>query len=240
MGSDQIYSISQVAEVIGADDNLIHKWIEAKIILPVITADGKPMFDSMDIVKIKQVFNLHGMGYDQKDILKITKKIGLPKAEKFVKKHLEKHNFLTVGELAKRAGINTRTIKYWEEKGIIEPASRSAGGFRLYDENYIFICTLIQDLQLFSYTLTEIKKLADLSRNFYSIQSGQFSGTEKNKYNKLKTMKDEIATLEQRMGMLIKGIERWKKLLKDKQGQINILIKKRPKKTSGKSVKKAP
>ena len=39
---------------------------------------------------------------------------------------------LKIGDFAKLAGTNLRTLRYYEEIGLLQPASRSTGGFRYY------------------------------------------------------------------------------------------------------------
>ena len=39
---------------------------------------------------------------------------------------------LTIGTLAKKTGKTTRALRFYEEQGLIEPAERTPGGFRLY------------------------------------------------------------------------------------------------------------
>ena len=41
---------------------------------------------------------------------------------------------MRIGDLARWAGATMRTIRYDEERGLIEPARRSKGGFRLYQD----------------------------------------------------------------------------------------------------------
>ncbi len=43
----------------------------------------------------------------------------------------------TAGELARWAGVSARTIRFYEEKGILRPRERSAEGYRLYDDSAI-------------------------------------------------------------------------------------------------------
>jgi hypothetical protein len=43
-----------------------------------------------------------------------------------------KDQLLQIGEFAKRTGTNLRTLRYYEELGLIRPTKRSAGGFRYY------------------------------------------------------------------------------------------------------------
>ena len=37
-----------------------------------------------------------------------------------------------IGEVAKLTGVTTRTLRYWEELGLLQPASRTEGGERVY------------------------------------------------------------------------------------------------------------
>src|ERR1700735_2069651 len=37
-----------------------------------------------------------------------------------------------IGEVAKQTGVTTRTLRYWEELGLLQPASRTDGGERVY------------------------------------------------------------------------------------------------------------
>ena len=39
---------------------------------------------------------------------------------------------MQIGDVAERTGLSLRTIRYYEEIGLLPAASRSAGGFRLY------------------------------------------------------------------------------------------------------------
>ncbi|ANY08529.1 MerR family transcriptional regulator [Pseudonocardia sp. HH130630-07] len=40
-----------------------------------------------------------------------------------------------IGEVAGRVGLSLRTIRHWDELGLVTPSARSAGGFRLYTED---------------------------------------------------------------------------------------------------------
>ena len=39
----------------------------------------------------------------------------------------------TIGQLAGRTGVPTRTIRFWSDAGLVPPAARSSHGYRLYD-----------------------------------------------------------------------------------------------------------
>jgi DNA-binding transcriptional MerR regulator len=63
-----------------------------------------------------------------------------------------------IGEVAKLTGVTTRALRYWEELGILQPASRTDGGERLYVAADVRRVTRIRDLQeLLGFSLDEVK-----------------------------------------------------------------------------------
>jgi MerR family Zn(II)-responsive transcriptional regulator of zntA len=69
---------------------------------------------------------------------------------------------MQIGELARRVGLTTRTIRYYEELGIIEPEERSSGGFRLYSEEQARRLEIIQSLKALGFELDRIRALFEL------------------------------------------------------------------------------
>jgi DNA-binding transcriptional MerR regulator len=43
--------------------------------------------------------------------------------------------FMQIGEIAERTGLTQRTLRFYEERGLLQPATRLDGGFRLYTED---------------------------------------------------------------------------------------------------------
>ncbi len=46
-----------------------------------------------------------------------------------------KNHMLKIGELAGRLGLNVRTLRYYEGRGLLKPSGRSVSGYRLYSES---------------------------------------------------------------------------------------------------------
>ena len=70
--------------------------------------------------------------------------------------------YLQIGEVADRIGVTQRTLRFYEEKGLLKPPSRMEGGFRLYSEEDIQRVEQIRRLrQLLGFTLAEIKEMVD-------------------------------------------------------------------------------
>jgi DNA-binding transcriptional MerR regulator len=66
---------------------------------------------------------------------------------------------MKIGELADKAGVTPRTIRYYEELNIIKPVNYSEKGFRLYSDSTLDRLNFIKDLKDLDFTLEEIKNL---------------------------------------------------------------------------------
>ena len=74
----------------------------------------------------------------------------------------EKQGELQIGEVAERTGVTQRTLRFYEEKGLLRPPSRMEGGFRLYSEEDVKRVKHIRRLQdLLGVSLADIKEMVD-------------------------------------------------------------------------------
>jgi DNA-binding transcriptional MerR regulator len=70
---------------------------------------------------------------------------------------------LSIGQLAKAAGVNTPTIRYYEEIGLLPKAGRSAAGQRIYAESELERLTFIRRCRDFGFSIEQVRVLAGLS-----------------------------------------------------------------------------
>jgi DNA-binding transcriptional MerR regulator len=220
-------------------DASLREWERAKLLKPAGFTDEKiPLYSEEMSERAAAIQKLTELGYETPEIQKILKKIGLPGASEKKRKIKDPDRYLTVGDLAERVGLSPRTIKHWEDKGLIEPDMRSEGGFRLYSGVYVDICELIRDLQLFGYTLEEIKEVSDSFRAFLAIQENPEAFPPDEVSRKLEAMLKEVDVLFDKLGQFRKGIKRWEDLLKKKKKEISDLYgrnqKREAKKPKGK------
>lgn len=66
---------------------------------------------------------------------------------------------LTIGELAKQAGLRTSALRYYEQEGLLLPSGRTESGYRLYAPDSLDTIHLIQRAQRLGFTLAEIHTL---------------------------------------------------------------------------------
>ncbi|MEV4455459.1 MerR family transcriptional regulator [Microbispora sp. NPDC004025] len=67
-----------------------------------------------------------------------------------------------IGEVAERLGLSLRTIRHYEEVGLIVPA-RTQGGFRLYSEEDVQRLALIKRMKPLGFTLEEMRDLLEIT-----------------------------------------------------------------------------
>jgi len=66
-----------------------------------------------------------------------------------------------IGEVAEQLGLSLRTVRYYEEMGLIAPAERTDGGFRLYSSDEIARLELIKEMKPLGFTVQEMRALLD-------------------------------------------------------------------------------
>jgi DNA-binding transcriptional MerR regulator len=80
--------------------------------------------------------------------------------------------YLQIGELAEQTGLTQRTLRYYEEIGLLDPPSRMAGGFRLYSPQDVSrIQQIVRLKQLLGFSLAEIKTIITAQEELSELRS---------------------------------------------------------------------
>ncbi len=74
---------------------------------------------------------------------------------------VERH--MQIGEVAVRTELSLRTIRHYEEAGLITPSARSQGGFRLYAEKDVNRFMVIRRMKPLGFTLNEMRELLEVT-----------------------------------------------------------------------------
>ncbi|MEX1134522.1 MAG: heavy metal-responsive transcriptional regulator [Acidimicrobiia bacterium] len=69
---------------------------------------------------------------------------------------------MRIGELAQRTGTTTKTIRYYEDIGLLTEPDRAANDYRDYPEDAVDRLNFVRDAQATGLTLTEIASILDL------------------------------------------------------------------------------
>jgi MerR family transcriptional regulator, copper efflux regulator len=68
---------------------------------------------------------------------------------------------MQIGTVASRVTLSLRTVRHYEDAGLVLPAARTAGGFRLYGEDTITRLLLIKQMKPLGFTLEEMRLLIE-------------------------------------------------------------------------------
>ncbi|GAA2117766.1 MerR family transcriptional regulator [Actinomadura napierensis] len=70
---------------------------------------------------------------------------------------------MQIGEVAARTGLSLRTIRHYEETGLVVPSARSQGGFRLYTEADVARLMVIRRMKPLGFTLDQMRDLLEIT-----------------------------------------------------------------------------
>jgi DNA-binding transcriptional MerR regulator len=66
---------------------------------------------------------------------------------------------LQIGEVAERVDLSLRSVRFYEESGLLTPEARSAGGFRLYSEVQVERLLLIKRMKPLGFKVEQMREL---------------------------------------------------------------------------------
>lgn len=78
-----------------------------------------------------------------------------------------------IGKAAKLAGASVDTIRFYQKLGLIRSARRSAGGYRLFDEEQVRELTFVRHAQELGFSLAEVKELLALRQKHHACSEVQ-------------------------------------------------------------------
>ena len=70
----------------------------------------------------------------------------------------------TIGKVAARLAVSTDTLRYYEKNGLITPISKTAAGYRLYNEDVVYRVRFIKQAQSCGLMLSDIRQLLTLKK----------------------------------------------------------------------------
>lgn len=111
--------------------------------------------------------------------------------------------YLRIGEAAERTGLTQRTIRYYEELGLLPPPGRTQGDFRLFSDADIQRLRDVSRLkQLLGFSLAEIKKIIEGEERINTLRS-EYRATE-DVPTRLSLLDDALALTNSQLSLLEK------------------------------------
>ncbi len=103
---------------------------------------------------------------------------------------------VSIGQLAKAAGVSSRTIRYYEELGILPEPRRTSGGTRKYPREYCGYIETALALKDLGFRLEEVKPLARLALG-RAIAPGQRARAARLVEDRIQALDRQVAVLRQ-------------------------------------------
>lgn len=138
-----------------------------------------------------------------------------------VKKEKEE-KFIQIGELAKKTKVTPRTIKHYEEKGLLKPFKKTQGGFRLYQNDKVELVERIRQLKKAGFSLSEVKEMEEI--NGIVEEQNILEKVDENELDKMITfLQFQLEKTEERLNETIKAKKGLVKVIEflEKRRQVN-------------------
>lgn len=113
----------------------------------------------------------------------------------------EHTDLLTIGRLARRTGISARTLRFWSNEGVITPAGRSAGGYRLYDAACVARVELIHTLRELGLGLDDVRSVLERGATFAEVAEAHMTAIDA-QIRALKVSRAVLSTVSRRRSTL--------------------------------------
>ncbi len=75
---------------------------------------------------------------------------------------MEASNVLHIGKVARAAGVNIQTLRYYERRRLLRPAGRAPNGYRWYDAESVRLLRFVKRAQGLGFSLREVQALLRL------------------------------------------------------------------------------
>ncbi len=81
-----------------------------------------------------------------------------------------------IGEVATRTELSLRSLRHWEEVGLLQPSGRTEGGFRLYTEADVEKILVIRRMKPLGFSLDQMRAVM---RDLEALESPSAAGTDR-------------------------------------------------------------
>ncbi|MGZ4213873.1 MAG: MerR family transcriptional regulator [Actinomycetota bacterium] len=124
---------------------------------------------------------------------------------------------MRIGELATRLGVTSRTIRYYEQLGLLKPSGYTKGGERRYTEADASRLSRIRELQsLMGFGLDEIRGILSAEDRLGQLRAEYQAGSEK---RRREILQEAIEINDRLREQVASTIQRSKAFLREPQGK---------------------
>jgi DNA-binding transcriptional MerR regulator len=114
---------------------------------------------------------------------------------------------MLIGELADAVGVPTRTVRFYERRGLLPEPARAANGYRIYDDATLRRLRFIRSAQAAGLTLSEIIDIIEV-RNNGEVPCTHVAELLATKLDDVRRRRQELGMLESELEQLIERSQR--------------------------------
>jgi DNA-binding transcriptional MerR regulator len=108
---------------------------------------------------------------------------------------------MRIGELARQAGVDVQTVRYYEREGLLEAPARTASGYRAYGPQHLERLNFVRHCRSLDMSLAEVKRLIDLSAGT-SVSCDEVDGLVRSHLERVRAKRAALEALEARLCLL--------------------------------------
>jgi Cd(II)/Pb(II)-responsive transcriptional regulator len=108
---------------------------------------------------------------------------------------------MRIGELARQAGTDAQTVRYYEREGLLDAPSRTAAGYRAYGPPHVERLNFIRHCRSLDMPLADIKRLLELSSD-RGVSCEDVNTLVQSHLERVRAKRDALETLEKQLTAL--------------------------------------
>jgi Cd(II)/Pb(II)-responsive transcriptional regulator len=108
---------------------------------------------------------------------------------------------MRIGELARQAGVDVQTVRYYEREGLLDAPARTASGYRAYGPQHLERLNFVRHCRSLDMPLAEIRRLLELSRES-SISCDEVNALVRAHLGRVQAKRKSLEDLEKQLAAL--------------------------------------
>lgn len=134
--------------------------------------------------------------------------------------NLPEETYLRIGEVAELTGLTQRTIRYYEELGLLPPPTRTHGDFRLFSAGDISrLAEIVRLKKLLGFSLSEIKEIVEGEETRSQLRD-QYRATD-DAATRLRMLEEATGVVENQLALIERKMAQMVEMRSDLLGRIN-------------------
>jgi DNA-binding transcriptional MerR regulator len=125
---------------------------------------------------------------------------------------------MRIGELARNAGVNVQTIRFYERRRLLREPSRTAAGYRNYERADLDSLVFIKWCQPLGFTLKEVRQLLRLHMAVANLPARRGGRRPSELESIVKMGEEKLASIEEKVKLLKKMRKQLRSVIQELQG----------------------